>query len=166
MGEWYVAFSGITNVLDIITASCHNRVMEAKKYTIDELVNLTGFSRRTIRYYVQEGLIEPPAGRGRGGFYYDSHLERLLSIKAYRGRGVALSAMASLLKEAAPGGHCPVGETIPVGEIIPSGEAMIRYAIAPGVDLSVGAERDACNSKEILEIIRFAKSILRKGGKQ
>ncbi|MCK4823506.1 MerR family transcriptional regulator, partial [bacterium] len=31
--------------------------------------------RRTIRYYIQEGLLEPPAGRGRGGFYYDSHLQ-------------------------------------------------------------------------------------------
>ena len=32
--------------------------MEDPKYTIQELSELTGFSLRTIRYYVQEGLIE------------------------------------------------------------------------------------------------------------
>ena len=45
---------------------------KAKKYTIEELSNLTGFSRRTIRYYIQENIIKPPSGRGRGGFYYNS----------------------------------------------------------------------------------------------
>ena len=54
---------------------------KAKKYTIEELSNLTGFSRRTIRFYVQKNIIEPPSGRGKGGFYYDSHLSNLLKIE-------------------------------------------------------------------------------------
>ena len=58
--------------------------MEEKTYTIDELSDMTGYSRRTIRYYVQQGLIGAPAGRGRGGFYYDSHLQKLKEIRALR----------------------------------------------------------------------------------
>ncbi len=52
-------------ILDITTYKCHYEVMETKKYTIEELCDLTGYSRRTIRYYVQSGIIDPPAGRGR-----------------------------------------------------------------------------------------------------
>ena len=72
--------------------------METKQYTIEDLCELTGFSRRTIRYYVQEGLIDPPAGRGRGGFYFDSHLDKLRKIKTLQDKGLRLSAILPVLK--------------------------------------------------------------------
>jgi len=122
--------------------------MKEKKYTIDELAELTGFPRRTIRYYVQEGLIEPPAGRGRGGFYYDSHLERLRLIKAYQERGIRTSAIVAMLKEGAP-----------ADEPIPPRNVVIRYEIAPGIELSVSREREISDPSTILEIIRIAKTI-------
>ena len=67
------------------------------KYTIDELSELTGFSRRTIRYYIHEGLLEPPAGRGRVGFYFDSHLGQLQLIKQLREKEMSLSSIAKYL---------------------------------------------------------------------
>ena len=33
-------------------------------YAIGELADLGGISRRTVRYYVQEGLLPPPRGLG------------------------------------------------------------------------------------------------------
>jgi len=122
--------------------------MKEKKYTIDELAELTGFPRRTIRYYVQEGLIEPPAGRGRGGFYYDSHLERLRLIKAYQEKGIRTSAVAAMLKEGAL-----------ADEPIPSRNVVIHYEIAPGIELSVSREREISDPSTVLEIIRIAKAI-------
>ena len=74
--------------------------MKQKQYTIQELSELTGFSRRTIRYYIQEGLLEPPAGRGRGGYYYDSHLNALSKIRRLQNQGLRLSAISTILKEA------------------------------------------------------------------
>jgi len=121
--------------------------MQTEKYTIDELAEHTGFTRRTIRYYVQEGLIDPPAGRGRGGFYYDSHLQRLLQIKAYQERGVGISAMASLLTNEPP------------AEPMPSRQVMIRYEIAPGIELNVSRDMEVSQPKKIREIIRIAKAI-------
>jgi len=121
--------------------------MQAEKYTIEDLVEITGYSRRTIRYYVQEGLLEPPAGRGRGGFYYDSHLQRLLQIKAYQEKGMGISAMAALLKEEPP-------ETV-----ITAREVIIRYEIVPGIELNVSREAEIREPKKILEIIRVAKAI-------
>ena len=39
---------------------------EQGRYNIDELADLGGVSRRTVRYYVQEGLLPAPLGVGRG----------------------------------------------------------------------------------------------------
>ena len=68
-------------------------------HTIDQLSERTGFPVRTIRYYVQEGLVDPPAGRGRGGYYYDSHLQRLLEIKALQDRGLKLAGLTAVAPE-------------------------------------------------------------------
>lgn len=65
--------------------------MENERITIEDLCNEFGVSRRTVRYYVQEGLLEPPAGRGRGGFYSDSHRTKLRQILALRDQGLPLA---------------------------------------------------------------------------
>ena len=61
-----------------------------RKYSIGELADLAGVSRRTIRYYVQRGLVPPPLGAGRGHYYTGEHLQRLLSIKLLQDRGLSL----------------------------------------------------------------------------
>jgi DNA-binding transcriptional MerR regulator len=123
--------------------------MERKKYNIDELGELTGFTRRTIRYYVKENLIDPPAGRGRGGFYYDSHIQQLLQIKSFQEKGIGITAMVSLLKK----------ETIE--PVLPSREVMIRYEIVPGIEINISREMEIKEPRKILEIVRIAKSIVK-----
>jgi len=123
--------------------------MEKKKYTIDELGEMTGYTRRTIRYYVQEGLIDAPAGRGRGGFYYDSHKQQLLRIKSFQEQGIGITAMVSLMQK-------KTVEPIPQ-----SREVLVRYQIAPGIEVNVSREMEAREPKKVLEIIRIAKSIMK-----
>jgi len=123
--------------------------MEKTKYTIEQLGELTGFTRRTIRYYVQEGLIDPPAGRGRGGFYYDSHVQQLLRIKSFQEKGIGITAMVSLMKNEAP------------EPVLPSREVMIRYEILPGIEINISREMEIKEPKKVLEIIRIAKSIVK-----
>ena len=124
--------------------------METKSYTIEELGELTGYTRRTIRYYVQEGLIDPPAGRGRGGYYYDSHVQQLLQIKSFQEKGIGITAMVALMKK-------ETKETIE--PVLPSREVMIRYEIVPGIEINISREMEIKEPKKILEIIRIAKSI-------
>lgn len=121
--------------------------METKKHTIEELAELTGFSRRTIRYYVQEGLVEPPAGRGRGGFYYDSHLKRLLQIKALQEKGMGISAIAAIQKK----------ET--AAAVAYPRSVMVRYEIVPGLELNISREMEIREPRKINEIIRVIKAI-------
>ena len=51
-----------------------------KKFSLEELSELTGISRRTIRFYIQKGLMNGPEGEKRGAYYTTEHLEDLLRI--------------------------------------------------------------------------------------
>ncbi len=53
----------------------------SKLYSITELERLVGLSRRTIHYYVKEGMIPPPEGPGRNARYSEEHRLRLALIQ-------------------------------------------------------------------------------------
>ena len=129
--------------------------METKQYTIEDLCELTGFSRRTIRYYVQEGLIDPPAGRGRGGFYFDSHLDKLLKIKSLQDRGLRLSAILPVLKQR---------DVLESPQEIVARKVWVRYPIADGIEIHISRDLEERERKKMDEIVRIARSILKGGG--
>ena len=121
-----------------------------KKYTIEEISILTGFSRRTIRYYIEENIIEPPSGRGRGGFYYNSHLSDLLKIRSLQEKGLNLSFIKDILK----GTERAVKED----SQIYARDLRVRYKIVPGLEINISRSLEEKKSKKILEIIRLIKS--------
>lgn len=61
-----------------------------ERYAIGDLARLAGVSRRTVRYYVQEGLISSPFGVGRGNHYGPEHLHQILRVKAMQEAGRTL----------------------------------------------------------------------------
>jgi len=129
--------------------------MDEQHYTIDQLCELTGFSRRTIRFYVEESLIEPPAGRGRGGFYYDSQMAKLLKIRELQGQGMRLAAIAALLRKEGAGQSRPEA---------PEREVWGRYIVAPGVEIHVARDMEEKHRRAVDEVVRLARAILAKGG--
>ncbi len=72
---------------------------EPTYYNIQTLANKTGLTRRTVRYYVQRGLLPKPEGGGRGHYYTDEHLKRIEIIKHWQAQGVPLEKMRQLLTE-------------------------------------------------------------------
>ncbi len=105
---------------------------------IDELCARTGFTRRTVRYYVAEGLLPPPAGRGRGGFYGRAHVARLEAIRALRARGLGLEAIRRLLA-----GETGARSLDPSPIPPPPRRALVaRYPLAAGVVLEVTREAE------------------------
>jgi len=61
-----------------------------RKYSIAEISEMTGLSRRTIRYYLQRGLIPSPHGAGRGRYYTEDHLVRIKKIIDLQSKGMFL----------------------------------------------------------------------------
>lgn len=134
--------------------------MNQGRYLIDELCSLTGFSRRTIRYYVQNGLVDPPAGRGRGGYYSDAHVGQLARIRELQEQGYRLEAIRGMIARpsepsmpSAPAEKADEALMSAVSEYCAAPpasrhtetprDAWTRYAVAPGVELhlSIDAER-------------------------
>jgi DNA-binding transcriptional MerR regulator len=59
-------------------------VEDERTYTLDEIEELTDFEKRTIVYYVQEGLLPKVGRRGPRTRYPQIFLDRLLFIKKIR----------------------------------------------------------------------------------
>ena len=107
---------------------------DAVLYAIGDLADLAGVSRRTVRYYVQEGLLPAPLGLGRGSHYGPVHLEQLLKVKAMQEAGRTLDEIKRVL-----GGKEERAALEHTEEFDQSLERSVwrRIAIAPGVELQV-----------------------------
>ena len=103
---------------------------DERPFTIEELAELTGTSRRTIRFYVQSGLLDRPEGAARGAFYTRRHLQRILDIQAWQGEGLTLEGIR--LRLAAPTATMPRPRS-PL-------EVWTRVTLADGVELNINPE--------------------------
>lgn len=67
------------------------------EFTITELEERTRFNRRTIHFYVKEGVISPPSGAGGAARYGEEHLLRLLLIREMQKSHLKLSGVREAL---------------------------------------------------------------------
>lgn len=104
-------------------------------YNADELGDLGGVTRRTVRYYVQEGLIPPPLGVGRGRHYGPAHLARLLKVKAQQEAGLSLDEIRAR-RTPEPEGRRPEPR---LPQPLPR-STWRRLSVAPGVELHVSQD--------------------------
>ena len=63
-------------------------------YKLEELARAAGISARTVRYYVQRGLVPAPAFRGKDTAYGHEHLVRLRAIRRLQEAFFPLDAIA------------------------------------------------------------------------
>ena len=69
------------------------------KYTFNELCSLVELPVRTVRYYVQKGLVTQPEGTRKGAYYTQKHLDELLAIRKWQRAGLSLERIRELLFE-------------------------------------------------------------------
>lgn len=69
----------------------------AVHHTFSELCVLVDVPIRTLRYYVQHGLVDRPEGETRAARYGAKHIEQLLLIKKWTTAGVSLERVKALL---------------------------------------------------------------------
>ena len=74
-----------------------------KVFTLDDLVKKSGFSTRTIRFYIQEGLLQGPDSRGKFAHYSQQHLDRLEMIQKLKRLRLPLEEIRNLLNTMTPG---------------------------------------------------------------
>ena len=76
---------------DAFDLSQESKATEAL-YGIEELADRAGVSRRTVRYYVQRGLLPAPPFKGPDTVYGEEHLVRLKAIRVLQARFLPLDA--------------------------------------------------------------------------
>jgi DNA-binding transcriptional MerR regulator len=114
-------------------------VADEARYGIEELAALGGVSRRTVRYYVQEGLLPAPLGVGRGRHYGSGHLERLHRVKALQEQGLSLDDVRRELERGTGRGRPASAASREEPAVARS--AWTRLEIVPGLELHVSGER-------------------------
>ena len=101
------------------------------RYAIQDLADLADVSRRTVRYYVQEGLIPAPLGVGRGPHYGQAHLDRLLQVKELQAAGRSLDEIRAALDGGT--GRRATSQAAAV----PDRSVWRRLQLAPGIEIHV-----------------------------
>ena len=83
---------------------------------LDELVERSGVSARTIRYYQSEGVLPRPRKDGRDARYSSEHVDRLAIIAELQERGLKLEAIKELIGRDRH--HRSVSEWLGVDEVL------------------------------------------------
>jgi len=104
-----------------------------RTYGVEELAERAGVSRRTVRYYVQRGLLPPPLGLGRGNHYTEAHLATLVRVRELQEEGVPLEAIAARLQGA------PAEP--PSSRVGPLQSTWTRVELGPDIELHVRGRR-------------------------
>lgn len=128
-----------------------NTVNHTQTFSLDELCTLTDLTKRTVRYYVQIGLVNRPEGETRAAKYSPQHLEQLLLVKKWTAAGVSLDRIRELLQ----GGSAPVPER---GRVPGSIEVCSHLHVAQGVELVIEPTRAGLTPKQLRHFVRAVMS--------
>jgi DNA-binding transcriptional MerR regulator len=72
------------------------------KLTLKEFCHAANISERTVRYYIQQGLLPPPQGAGPASRYGLEHLSRLALIRRLKAALLPLNEIKQLLSGGVP----------------------------------------------------------------
>lgn len=128
---------------------------EPRTFTLDEIATLTELSRRTVRYYIQTGLIDRPEGIGKGAYYTQRHVEQLLLVRKWQLAGLSLQRIGELLKQQAEGLLPPTPRRSGTVEV------WSHLVVADGVELVVEPGRAGLTSEQVRAFFRAVTDVYR-----
>lgn len=117
----------------------------SQTYQLNELCSLVDLPIRTVRYYVQQGLVDRPEGETRAARYGQRHLDQLLLIKKWTAAGLSLDRIRELL----------AGEDADVPERGKRRGTIVvvsRLHIADGVELVIEPSRAGLTPEQVREL--------------
>lgn len=137
---------------------------------LDQLCAQTGLTPRTVRYYIQQGLIASP-GHGAQARYNDGHLQRLhlirilqrerLNIPAIRKAlaGLDDDAVAAMLAEREQGRQAvPPPQAEAPAETAPRSQ-WERITVSPSVEIHVRRPLSRQDNRRLEELLELARKL-------
>ena len=128
------------------------------------MAEAAGISRRAVRFYVQQRLLPPPLGRGRGRHYDPSHLQRLRRIGELQAAGHSLDAIRRILEG---GDNAPV-PAVERGAARPpraslAAQLWTRLRLGEGVELHYDAGRHEPTVEQLMQLRDAVRAVFQDG---
>ncbi|MCM8748869.1 helix-turn-helix domain-containing protein [Thermomicrobiaceae bacterium CFH 74404] len=123
--------------------------------SIHELAARSGVPERRIRYYIAEGLLSPPRGRGRAAHYGPEHLERLAEIQALRSQHLGLEEIRQRLQRHTDSARSPA-----------DGSLWRHWELKPGVLLIARADLVEPEMQRVEALASMARQLLGDAGRE
>jgi DNA-binding transcriptional MerR regulator len=120
---------------------------QGEHLSLDKLAALTGFTPRTVRYYMQQGLVSRPEGAKRGAYYLRRHVEQLLLIRRWTEAGLSLERIGELVAGAP---EDPPPRLARPGSV----EVWSRVTLADGLEVHVEPGRAGLSPEEVRSLVR------------
>lgn len=133
----------------------------AETYTLEQLSECTDLPVRTIRYYIQRGLVSRPEGEKKGAYYLRGHLEQLLQIRKWVGAGMSLDRVAALLHGEGPATIPQASSPRPLAAI--SRRDVSVYHLTEGLELVIDPMRCPLTPAAIARLLTQIESTLNSG---
>ena len=118
-------------------------MQQAKTFTLDEISALTELPRRTVRYYIQSGLMDRPEGIGKGAYYTEAHVAQLLLIRKWQLAGLSLERIGEVLRQQAAGPLPPAPRR--AGTV----EVWSHLVVADGVEVTLEPGRAGLSPDQV-----------------
>ena len=120
-----------------------------QRHTIDELSTLVELPLRTVRYYIQLGLVDRPIGEKKAAYYTAAHVDQLLTIRKWQSAGLSLERIREIL--AAPeGGLLPPPRPRGAGTV----EVWSHLVVADGLEITLEPNRAGLSSEDVRALFR------------
>jgi DNA-binding transcriptional MerR regulator len=120
------------------------------KLSLQALSEKADVPERSIRFYIQKGVLPRPHGGTRGAFYTEDHLAELLRIRQWQEAGLSLDAIADLLaaKQQVPVAPARAGAV----------EVRSHLIVADGLELQVAPERAGLTQAQLRQLFQAVRA--------
>ncbi len=120
----------------------------SRTFTLDEIASLAELPRRTVRYYIQTGLVDRPQGIGKGAYYTERHVEQLLLVRKWQLAGLSLERIGEVLKQQTSGPLPPAPRR--KGTV----EVWSHLVVADGVEVTLDPGRASLTPEQVRAFFR------------
>lgn len=127
-----------------------NNANEQRHYSLDELCSLTDTSKRTVRFYMQEGLVDRSEGQRKGAYYLERHLMQLLEIKKWQQAGLSLERIKQIIRNEKDNELIPPIQPQQPGSL----EVWSHLNIADGIQLQIEPGRSGLSPEQIRKLLK------------
>lgn len=126
----------------------------AKNFSLEELAALVELPRRTVRYYIQSGLVSRPQGVGKGAYYTQEHIDQLLLVRKWQLAGLSLERIGEVLSQPTSPDSLP-----PTPRRAGTVEVWSHLVVAGGIEVTLEPGRAGLSPEQMRAFFRGVRTV-------